>query len=54
MFLPLVSLVVFSKGVDADSAIVAFAERLKEDFAERLNDDEDEIDDIDFEEDDEI
>ena len=43
-----------SKGEDAESDIVEFAERLKEDFAERLNDDEDEIDDIDFEEDDEI
>lgn len=43
-----------SKGEDAERDIVEFAERLKEDFAERLNDDEDEIDDIDFEEDDEI
>ena len=43
-----------SKGEDVESDIVEFAERLKEDFAERLNDDEDDIDDIDFEEDDEI
>ena len=43
-----------SKGEDVESDIVEFAERLKEDFAERLNDDEDDIDDIDFGEDDEI